>query len=104
MQDDSGIPLKFFDRNKWELTPFGNYLTPDPVFAAQKRSIKPNMTELFRKGHAKPIDFGVGYRWRPGESNLLLAVKRAAAEKPAENKPAEKPVEDKPAEKPAENK
>ena len=24
---------------------------------------------------AAPIDFGIGYRWRPHESNLLLAVK-----------------------------
>jgi hypothetical protein len=90
LQDDSGIPLKFFDRAKWELTPFGNYLTPDPVFAAQN-VYQTNMAELFRKGHTKPIDFGVGYRWRPGESNLLLAVKRAAAE----GKPAEKPAENK---------
>ena len=102
LQDDSGIPLKFFDRAKWELTPFGNYLTPDPVFAAQS-VYQTNMAELFHKSHAK-IDFGVGYRWRPGESNLLLAVKRTAAEKPAENKPAEKPVEEKPAEKPPEDK
>lgn len=79
VQDDSGIPLKFFDGKKWGLTPFGNYLTPDPVFADQN-VYQTNMKELFRKGHAKPIDFGVGYRWRPGESNLLLAVKTAATE------------------------
>ena len=90
LQDDSGIPLKFFDVKKWELTPFGNYLTPDPVFAAQN-VYQTNMAELFRKGHTKPIDFGVGYRWRPGESNLLLAVKRSAAE----SKPAAKPAENK---------
>ncbi|MSO67221.1 MAG: hypothetical protein EXR03_06910 [Pseudolabrys sp.] len=35
---------------------------------------------LFQKGRSKPIDFGVGYQWRPGQSNLLLAVKRALAE------------------------
>ncbi len=92
LQDDSGIPLKSFERAKWELTPFGNYVTPDPVFAAQN-VYQTNMAELFRKGNTKPINFGVGYRWRPGESNLLLAVKRAAAD----NKPAEKPVESKPA-------
>jgi hypothetical protein len=76
VQDDSGIPLKSFDAKKWELKPFGNYLTPDPVFADQN-VYQTNMKELFRKGNAKPIDFGVGYRWRPGESNLLLAVKSA---------------------------
>ena len=79
VQDDSGIPLKFFDVKKWELKPFGNYLTPDPVFA-DENVYQTNMKELFRKGNAKPIDFGVGYRWRPGESNLLLVVKSAATQ------------------------
>ena len=75
VQDDSGIPLKFFDVKKWELNPFGNYLGPVDVFEGVYQA---NMKQLFRKGHSKPIDFGVGYRWRPGESNLLLAVKTAA--------------------------
>ncbi len=75
VQDDSGIPLKFFELKKWGLNPFGNYLGPVEVFEGVYQG---NMKELFRKGHAKPIDFGVGYRWRPGESNLLLAVKSAA--------------------------
>jgi hypothetical protein len=30
--------------------------------------------ELFK--HSHPIDFGIGYRWRPNQSNLLLAVKK----------------------------
>ncbi|MET0531597.1 MAG: hypothetical protein ABW003_25250, partial [Microvirga sp.] len=29
--------------------------------------------ELFRR--AQPIDFGIGYRWRTHETNLLLSVK-----------------------------
>ena len=29
--------------------------------------------ELFRR--AQPMDFGIGYRWRSYESNLLLSVK-----------------------------
>ncbi len=79
LQDDSGIPLRYFDGNRWELTPFGNYLTPDPVFANEP-VYQPNMHEFFRKAQAKPINFSFGYRWRPGESNLLLAVRRASAE------------------------
>jgi hypothetical protein len=92
LQDDSGIPLRYFDVNKRDLTPFGNYLTPDPVFANEP-VYQPNMKEFFRKAQAKPIDFGVGYRWRPGESNLLLAVRRASADNPAENKWAPQPAE-----------
>jgi hypothetical protein len=32
------------------------------------------MSEVFRRG-AVPMDFGLGYRWRLNESNLLLAQK-----------------------------
>jgi hypothetical protein len=31
------------------------------------------MADLFRKGHPIPLNFGLGYRWRMNESNLLLA-------------------------------
>src|SRR6516165_10923122 len=35
---------------------------------------QPQYDALFRK--SRPIDFGIGYRWRPNESNLLLAVRK----------------------------
>jgi hypothetical protein len=73
-QDDSGIPVRFFAAKDWELHPFGNYLGPISLFPGRNQ---PAMRELFRKGRAEPIDFGIGYRWRPRESNLLLAVRSA---------------------------
>jgi hypothetical protein len=35
---------------------------------------------LFRR--AQPIDFGIGYRWRRAESNLLLSVRLGPGETP----------------------
>ena len=72
LQDDSGIPLAYFDRKKWRLQPFGRYVGPLGIFG---HSYQPGMAELFRG--ATPIDFGIGYRWRHNESNLLLAQKAA---------------------------
>jgi hypothetical protein len=34
---------------------------------------------LFERAHVEPIEFGIGYRWRPQTSNLMLAVKTDAA-------------------------
>jgi hypothetical protein len=68
LQDDSGIPLAYFDARKWRLKPFGHYVGPINIFPG---SYQPRMTQLFQ--NATPIDFGVGYRWRKNESNLLLA-------------------------------
>jgi len=71
LEDDSGIPLAYFDRKKWELKPFGHYIQPLGIFP---NTYQPKLAELFKKS-ATPINFGIGYRWRPNESNLLLAVR-----------------------------
>jgi hypothetical protein len=73
LQDDSGIPLRFFNREKWELRPFGRYHGPIAIFA---RYDQPQLSALFRKGHPSRLDFGIGYRWRINDSNLLLAVRK----------------------------
>lgn len=72
VQDDSGIPFAYFDPKKWRLQAFGRYVGPVPRFA---RHDQPQLTRLFNTGDAIPLDFGIGYRWRKNESNLLLAVK-----------------------------
>ena len=76
LQDDSGIPFAYFDPKKWRLQPFGRYVGPLAIFGGHYQE---RMGELFRKGNAIPIDFGIGYRWRKNESNLLLAERIATA-------------------------
>jgi hypothetical protein len=70
LQDDSGIPLAYFDPKQWRLQPFGHYLAPLGIFP---NTYQPRMAELFRD--AAPLDFGIGYLWRKNESNLLLATR-----------------------------
>jgi hypothetical protein len=70
IQDDSGIPLAFYSPKKWRLFPFGRYAGPIDEFPARYQQ---SYAELFRR--AQPMDFGIGYRWRTHESNLLLSVK-----------------------------
>lgn len=72
LEDDSGIPLSYFDPKKWHLQPVGHYVGPIGVFA---HNYQGNMAELFRKEKPIPIDFGIGYRFRKNESSLLLAKK-----------------------------
>jgi hypothetical protein len=70
IQDDSGIPLADFDPKKWRFFPFGRYAGPIAEFPGR---YQPKYAELFRR--SQPMDFGIGYRWRSFESNLLLAVR-----------------------------
>jgi hypothetical protein len=70
IQDDSGIPLAFYSAKKWRFFPFGRYAGPIAEFPGRYQE---SYAELFRR--AQPIDFGIGYRWRSYESNLLLSVR-----------------------------
>ena len=74
LQDDSGIPFAYFDPQNWRLQAFGRYVGPISQFAHHGQ---PELAQLFYKTNAVPLDFGIGYRWRRNESNLLLAVKGA---------------------------
>lgn len=70
IQDDSGIPLAHYDRKQWRFFPFGRYAGPIGEFPGRYQRA---YAELFRR--SQPMDFGIGYRWRTHESNLLLSVK-----------------------------
>ncbi len=72
IQDDSGIPLAYYDPRKWRFFPFGRYAGPIAEFPGRYQE---QYAELFRR--AQPMDFGIGYRWRSHELNLLLSVKVA---------------------------
>jgi len=73
IQDDSGIPLADYNPKQWRFFPFGRYAGPIAKFPG---TYQPKYAELFRR--SQPMDFGIGYRWRTSESNLLLSVKLPA--------------------------
>lgn len=75
VQDDTGVPLTYFSPQDWELRPYGRYLGPINKFHGRYQG---RLAELFRRP-AGPLDFGIGYRWRRSESNLVLAVRKATA-------------------------
>lgn len=78
IQDDSGVPLADYNSKTWHFFPFGRYAGPIGEFAGKYQQ---SYAELFRR--AQPMDFGIGYRWRAHESNLLLAVRLAGDEAPS---------------------
>ena len=73
VQDDSGIPLAYFDPARWNLRLFGSYLGPIEIF---KQHYQPRLQELFRQANPPPLDFGFGYRWNYRESNLIVAERK----------------------------
>src|SRR5450631_680558 len=94
IQDDSGIPLASYDRRKWRFFPFGRYEGPIDKFP---RRYQRRYAALFER--SQPLDFGIGYRWRTSESNVLLSVRVApddaahseATAEPAQQTPPPRP-------------
>jgi hypothetical protein len=76
LQDDSGIPLRFLtDSTVWDLTFYGNYIRPIPLFA---NWFQPDLLDAYQaksRNNVKSLDFGIGYNFKTG-SNLLLARKK----------------------------
>jgi hypothetical protein len=74
LQDDSGIPLKDFDPAVWNLKFFGTYTRPLSLFSYRYQK---DLAQVYNKGKdVYPLPFGIGYQFRPGTSNLILASKK----------------------------
>ena len=70
VQDDTGIPFKYFKRSTWRLRPYGKYLGPIEIF---KHAYQEDLAQFFKTGGARSIRFGIGYRWHPTRTNVLVA-------------------------------
>jgi len=73
VQDDTGIPARYIKRDDWVLKPFGAYLGPIEIF---KGMYQRDLAQIFHKEKSPKLEFGIGYRWRGHDSNLLLAIKK----------------------------
>ena len=68
VQDDTGIPLNFFDSQQWRIDVYGSYVSPISVFSMHKQQ---DLKDLIKKS-AKAIDFRFGYNY---PSNILVGRK-----------------------------
>ena len=88
LQDDSGIPLRYFDGGRWRLYFFGRYSGVLDIFTKYHQ---PALQSAFQTAGAGELPFGTGYKWRKGESNLTLAVGQAPPRAEAVGVPAGSP-------------
>jgi len=73
VEDDSGIPLKFFKEAHWEVIPYGDYTGPIGLF---KERYQPDLTEFYKKTPHDQLAFGSGYKFAASVSSLLVAKKK----------------------------
>lgn len=75
VQDDSGIPLRFFAAEHWDRAFFGNYAGPIKLFANRYQDDLREAYELH--GHA--LQVGIGYDHRAKASNIQRFVRKRGA-------------------------
>lgn len=79
VQDDSGIPLSaFLASGPWDLRFYGSY---DGTLDLFKKYVQPDLIAAYRQNYAMPLPFGTGYKFKQGESNLMIASKQLDAPK-----------------------
>jgi hypothetical protein len=92
LQDDSGIPRRFFDDQKWSIRYCGQYAGPIDVF---KKYWQPDLAHWFAQSAPAPLNFGFGYQWHPSRASLMIATPHAAdavVPAPAAMPPAPTPI------------
>jgi hypothetical protein len=70
LQDDSGIPYRFFTNNKWNVRFYGKYLGPINRFLKNKQ---PDLAMDNAASNPPPLPFSFGYQWQPSRSSLMVA-------------------------------
>jgi hypothetical protein len=73
LQDDSGIPVRYFTPDKWTLRFFGTYTGPIDLF---KNYFQPDLRKYYEASSPKRLTFGFGYKWSNRSSTLFLAVRK----------------------------
>lgn len=66
VQDDSGIPLKFYTPDKWETTLYGTFYKPTTTYAKYPQ---PELRDAYQTGDPKPLSFRIGFA---RQSNLQI--------------------------------
>jgi hypothetical protein len=83
LQDDSGIPFRWFGADLWKVQLYGDY---DRPYGSFKWMEQVDLRNAYKQPGTKPLPMHVGYGYRKITSNLLLAKRVAPAAEKAEPK------------------
>jgi hypothetical protein len=74
LQDDSGIPYRFFAVPPWTVQLYGSYVRPFGSFRWLEQA---DLRKAYLSSAPKPLNFRIGYGYSKIPSNLLLARKQS---------------------------
>ena len=74
LQDDSGIPYRFFQSDSWDVQLYGEYAQPYGGFRLMEQ---PTLRKAYDESPVKPLALRLGYGYSKIASNWLLARRRS---------------------------
>ncbi len=76
LQDDSGIPYRYFDPKVWSIQLYGKYTRP---YGSFRWLIQPDLKKAYETTQPKPLAFRMGYGFSRIPSSLILAKRTGTA-------------------------
>ncbi len=73
VQDDTGVPYRFFAGEEWELSFYGNYR----VLAMFSGRMQRDLAAEMKRRSAGALPFSFGYGFIPQKSNIMIAQRKA---------------------------
>jgi len=71
VEDDSGIPYRFFSKDKWDVRFYGRYIGPINRFLKNGQL---DLAKDNKNAAPSPLPFSFGYQWQPSRSSLIVAT------------------------------
>lgn len=72
LQDDSGIPYRYYVASRWRVQLYGEYVRP---YGSFRPLDQPDLRNAYLTSGPKPLAFRIGYGFGRVPSNLLFAKK-----------------------------
>lgn len=74
-QDDTGIPFRFYEGDKWKFQIYGRYTTPIADFKGM--SMQKDLRKLYDTDTTRrDLPFSLGYHWKDRMQNYMLARRK----------------------------
>lgn len=74
LQTDTGIPLRYFKKDVWDITFYGSYTKPIDTF---RYAFQQDLRDIYKDpAKVKHLPFGICYNWEKGTSNMFAGVKK----------------------------
>lgn len=74
LQDDSGMPYRFFKTPDWNVRLYGQYSKPIQDF---NYGFQPDLQAAYTSANPPELPFSYGYHWRDGHFGVMVATRTA---------------------------